>query len=112
MAPPSTSRRNRIQDVHSTRSYHSANCDTDHSLIISNVIIKPKRLHHSKPKGLSKINIAHTGDAERTQRFISLISDICPAGPDESAETRWHHLSSTIDESATQACGMKPRKKY
>ncbi|PIK57596.1 hypothetical protein BSL78_05504 [Apostichopus japonicus] len=104
-------RRNRIQDVNSTRSYHSADCDTDHSLVISKVILKPKRLHHSKPKGLSKINIAHTGDAERTQEFISLVSDIRPADPEESAESRWHHLSSTIHKSAIQAYGIK-KKEY
>ncbi|KAJ8044654.1 RNA-directed DNA polymerase from mobile element jockey [Holothuria leucospilota] len=103
-------RRNRIQDVNSTRSYHSADCDTDHSLTISRVLLKPKRSHHSKPKRLSKINITHTGDAVRTQEYISLISDICPAGPDESAETRWYHLSSTIHKFAIQAYGMKTRK--
>ena len=103
-------RRNRIQDVHSTRSYHSADCDTDHTLIISKVILKPMRLHHSKPKGPSRINVAHTGVAEKTHEFISLISDICPASQDDSAETRWRHLSSSIHKCAIQAYGKKTRK--
>uniref|UniRef100_A0A0B7BPR8 Endonuclease/exonuclease/phosphatase domain-containing protein n=1 Tax=Arion vulgaris TaxID=1028688 RepID=A0A0B7BPR8_9EUPU len=44
-------RRNAINSVLSTRSYHSADCDTDHSLICGKVRLKIKTLHHSKRKG-------------------------------------------------------------
>lgn len=81
-------RRSSIQDVNPIRSYHTVDYDTDYSLITSKVILKLKRLHHSKSKGLSKIDIAYTGNAERTKGFISLTSDIRPAGPEESAETK------------------------
>lgn len=33
-----------------TRSYHSADCDTDNSLMASKVRFMPKKLHHSKKK--------------------------------------------------------------
>ncbi|XP_068680344.1 craniofacial development protein 2-like [Montipora foliosa] len=42
-------RRDSINSVCKTRAYHSADCDTDHSLIASKVKLKPKKLHHTKP---------------------------------------------------------------
>ncbi|XP_014780240.1 craniofacial development protein 2-like [Octopus bimaculoides] len=44
-------RRSFLNSVQLTRSYHSADCDTDHSLIRSRVRILPKKVHHSKKMG-------------------------------------------------------------
>lgn len=37
-----------INCVLSTRSYHSADCDTDYSLVGSKVRLQPKSIHYSK----------------------------------------------------------------
>ena len=44
-------RRDSINSVCSTRAFHSADCDTDHSLIAAKVKLKPRKIHHSKKKG-------------------------------------------------------------
>ena len=49
-------RRCHLQNVLITRSYHSADCDTDHSLVISKLRLCPKKLHQSKPPGKPRIN--------------------------------------------------------
>ena len=49
-------RRSNIQLVQITRTYHSADCDTDHSLVCCKIRLQPKKLHHSKQKGKLRIN--------------------------------------------------------
>ena len=44
-------RRADFSSVLHTRSYHSADCDTDHSLVASKVRLKPRKIHHGKIKG-------------------------------------------------------------
>ena len=47
-------KRELLNSVRITRSYHSVDCDTDHSFVLSKIILSPKRLHHAKPKGLQR----------------------------------------------------------
>ncbi len=49
-------RRAELDRVLLNRSYHSADCDTDHFLVASKVRITSKKHHHAKKKGLSRIN--------------------------------------------------------
>ena len=49
-----------LNSVLITRAYHSADCDSDHSFIISKVRLKPKQLHLSKQKSRPHINTVHT----------------------------------------------------
>ncbi len=53
-------RRPLLNYVLTTRSYHSADSDTDHSLVGSKVRLYPKRLYNSKQKGRPRINTALT----------------------------------------------------
>ncbi|PIK43974.1 complement component 3-2 [Apostichopus japonicus] len=71
-------KRSRIGDVHTTRSYHSADCDTDHALVISKVVLQPKRIHHAKPRGLPKINTACTADTVKTHKFNASMKNFGP----------------------------------
>lgn len=45
------SRRNSLNCVQNTRSYHSADCNTDHMLVAAKVCIQPKKIHSAKQKG-------------------------------------------------------------
>ena len=80
-------RRDSINIICNTRSYHSADCDTDHSLIASKVKIRPKKFYHSKHKGQPRINVRKT------------------AYPDKN-----HVLRNTIYSSALLTYGKKERK--
>ena len=44
-----------IKNVLHTRSYHSADCDTDHSLVCCKIRMQPKKLNHTKTKVISRI---------------------------------------------------------
>uniref|UniRef100_A0A0L8I7E3 Endonuclease/exonuclease/phosphatase domain-containing protein n=1 Tax=Octopus bimaculoides TaxID=37653 RepID=A0A0L8I7E3_OCTBM len=48
---PIVVRRAAIKNVLHTRSYHSADCDTDHSLVCCKIRLQPKRFHSAKKPG-------------------------------------------------------------
>ncbi|XP_076461753.1 uncharacterized protein LOC143294207 [Babylonia areolata] len=85
-------RRPSLNCVLSTHSFHSADCDTDHSLTGSKVRFQPKRTHHSNQKGWPRVNTARTAILDLCDHFANSIEDVlkdCHAG---SAEERWNHL--------------------
>ncbi|GFO31429.1 hypothetical protein PoB_005793400 [Plakobranchus ocellatus] len=51
-------RRPWLNCVLGTRSYHSADCETDHSKVASKVQLQTRRIHRSKQKGRPRINTA------------------------------------------------------
>ena len=62
-------RRADLRSVLHTRSFHSADCDTDHSLVGSKVRMTAKKIHHTKTKGLLHINTCSTKNPARSQHF-------------------------------------------
>ena len=100
-------KRDNLQKVYNTRSYHSADCDTDHAIVISKVVLYPRKIHHAKPKGLPKINTANTKDTERIDSFLSSIRTLPGADISRSAEDRWTFLREKIHTHAIEAFGKK-----
>lgn len=103
-------RRPSLNCVLTTRSFHSADCDTDHSLVGSKVRLQPKRIHHSKQKGRPRINTARTTMPDLCERFADSIEEAlkdCPAG---NAEERWTHIRNAIYNSAMDTFGKRERK--
>ncbi len=93
-------RRPLLNCVLTTRSYHSADCDTDHSLVGSKVRLYPKRIHNSKRKGWPHINTALTSVPEVCTCFASAIEEALKDCPDNSTEERWSHIRDAIYNSA------------
>lgn len=54
-------RRIAIKNVLYTRSYHSQDCDTDHSLVCCKVRLHPKRFHRGKKQGNPRIDVSQMG---------------------------------------------------
>ena len=92
-----------------TKSYHSADCDTDHSLVLSKIILSLKKLHHAKPKGLPKINIAHTNNAERIKHFTSSFESIFRYILSTDATTKWNNHRNATYKAAMEAYGRRVR---
>uniref|UniRef100_H3AUZ3 Endonuclease/exonuclease/phosphatase domain-containing protein n=1 Tax=Latimeria chalumnae TaxID=7897 RepID=H3AUZ3_LATCH len=69
-------KRKDLPSVQKTRTFHSADCDTDHSLIISKVKITAKKLHRAKPRSKPKINTTNTKNQRMCQEFVKAL-DLC-----------------------------------
>ncbi len=104
-------RRPLLNCVLTTRSYHSADCDTDHSLVGSKVRLYPKQIHNSKQKGRPRINTALTSVPEVCTRFVSAIEEALKDCPVNSAEERWSHIRDAIYNSAMTTFGKRVKKK-
>ena len=99
-----------INNVCNTRAYHSADCDTDHSLVASWVKVTPKRLHCAKKKCQPRINTNQTLDPEKNALFIQRLGETLISDPSQSAVDRWNSLRTTIYNTAVSTYGKKERK--
>ena len=98
-------RRDALNNVLNPRSYHSADCDTDHSLICARVRMQPIRLFHSKQKGHIRINISNTTYPMKNQQFIESIRTALSGIESESAEENWNTLRDIIYDTALTTYG-------
>ena len=55
-------RHHSLNSVLITHSYHSADCNTDHSLVHSTIRLQPKKIHHSRKETLPCINTCYSRD--------------------------------------------------
>ena len=93
-----------------TRVYHSADCDTDHSLIASGVKLTPKKLHHSKQKGQPRINTSKTAYQVKHQEYVERFEETLATSQEQSASNRWSSLRITIYSTAVSVNSKKERK--
>ena len=103
-------RRDALNNVLNTRSYHGADCDTDHTLICARVRMQHKRLFHSKQNGHIRINIINTTYPEKNQQFNESIRTALYEIETESAEANWNTLRDIIYDTALTTYGNKQRK--
>ena len=102
--------RSQLSSVRNTRTYHSADCNTDHSLVLSKVVLKPRPFHRSKSKRLPRINTGNTNCPERTEKFLTALRRSINPSSHTSASAKWKHLSQSIFDCAMEAYGKKENK--
>ena len=66
-------RRVDLSSVLHTRSYHSADCDSDHSLVGSKIRLKPRKIHHARSKCRPRINTCATAEPAKAQSFAETL---------------------------------------
>ena len=103
-------RRPSLNCVLVTRSHHSADCDTDPSLVSSKVRLQPKQTHCSKQKIRPRINAARTSILDLYERFVNTIEDALKDCPTNSAEERWTFTCDTIYKCTMDTFGKKEKK--
>ena len=104
-------RRADVGNVLLTRSFHSADCDTDHALVVSKVRLTPKKLHHSKKKCRPRVNTCCTSNSERTHQFTRKLEEALGSeGTIDTIDTKWSHLRDALYDAAIHAYGKKERK--
>ena len=99
-----------LDSVQVTRSYHRADCDTDHSLIASRVRLQPWRIHRSKQKGRPLINTAKISNPNLHDLFADSIEQALQDCPSTSAEERWNHIRDAIHHSAMEIYGKREKQ--
>ena len=100
-------RRTDLASILLTRSYHSADCGTDHALIASRVRATPKKLQHSKKKGRLCITTCCVSNPEKTQQFIKLEENFHRGTPaDDNIDTKWPHLRNAVYTSAIDSSSL------
>ena len=60
-------RRGSINQVQYVRSYHSTDCDSDHSLVVCKLRFCPKEIQRSKKSGNPKIETAQMKQREKAE---------------------------------------------
>ncbi|XP_047495828.1 craniofacial development protein 2-like [Penaeus chinensis] len=102
-------RRKDLASVLLTRTYHSADCDTDHSLVASKVRIAPRKIHHSKKSGRPRVNTCNARNPLKMQGFLNLLNVNLARemSEDDTTDLIWSHLRDSIYSAAISAYGKK-----
>ena len=95
-----------------TRSYQSAGCDTDHSLVACKVTLIPKKIHRAKPLGKPRIDVGKTYLPELVKTFTNKLEEaFCSHHTrQEQAVPRWTQLREDIYSNAKQVFGVRKRR--
>lgn len=79
--------RRSLPNVLSTRSYHSAECDSDHALVCN--------------QKTPRINTAGTSDSKHQRKFLSEVEKALEYPQGQHAISRWNFMGEAIHSSAT-----------
>ena len=88
-----------------THSYHSANCNTDHSLVGSKGHLQSTWIHQSKQKGYQCINTAMASMSDLCECFTDSIDTALNDCHTCKAEDRWNHIHDAISNCAMDTFG-------
>ena len=101
-----------LRNVKNSRTYHSADCNTDHSLVRSKVKLVPKAIHKSKKKGPPKIDTTKTKHKKWKLKFHTNFGKTYKPSDDDSitATNAWNYLKDTIHSCALETFGTKKHK--
>ena len=93
-----------------SQSFHSAYCDTDHSLVCSKVQSHPKKLHRARSPAKARINVAATAIPEKVLAFRELLQTKLENCHALGTEDHWKHVKDVTHDAAMQAFGKKDPK--
>lgn len=94
-------------EVTNTRTHHSADCDTNHSLVFSTTILGPRPYHHqTTPSKKIDMNIAHLSKLkkeyyQKLEEQFSKLPDIPEHGP------CWTDLRATTHSTVLETFGRR-----
>lgn len=101
-------RRRDLKHVLCTRSYQSADCDTDHSLVMSKVKFELKRFYHSKKSSKSCINVLGLRNPSKRrlwgQKMENVVSDA------ENSQQAWDTFRDSMYSVSLEVLGVRKRK--
>ena len=104
-------RRKELNSILSTRSYHSADCDTDHALVCSKVRLQPRKFHHAKRAGPPRIDTVTMNYSSLVDKYVSALKKAVQNLPEDDATARWNSMRDTIFNTALNTFGKKKSSK-
>ena len=106
-------RRTAIKNVLHTRSYHSADCDTDHSLVCCKIRLQPKRFHRGKKHGNPRIDVSKMCQPDLVEQFAERFeSELNTSQTGDTATEKWATLRETMHRTALATFGSKTSKSH
>lgn len=99
-------KRRDLKDFVNSRSYHGADCSSDHALIIGKIKLKTKKIHHRKHSGSIKLNTAKMACSETKREFTKIfeLSTFVNCKPESAPET-WEQLKNIIQSAGKETFG-------
>ena len=86
-----------------TRSYHSADCHTNHFIVCSTL----RKFHYAKQEKKPKIDVNKTQHPDQITNFEALFSSTFIGDYEASSTEQWDNLKTTMYSTALQAFGRK-----
>ena len=105
-------RRSEFPSVKLTRTYHSADCDTDHSMVGCKIKLTPQKVHHSKKEGRPRINTSGTRVPDMIETFARNLKAQLPESPSSNASERWNSFRDAVYTAALKVFGKKKSKSH
>ncbi|CAE1309676.1 unnamed protein product [Acanthosepion pharaonis] len=104
-------RRAAIKNVLHTRTYHSADCDTDHSLVCCKIKLQHKRFHRGKNQGKPRIDVSKMSQPDFVQQFVKRYeNELATSRTGHSATEKWATLWDTMHRTALVTFGRTTGK--
>ena len=106
-------RRATLKNVLHTRSYHSADCNTDHSLVCCKIRLQPKRFHRIKKQGKARIDVSKMSQPNLMSQFAEAFEgEFGAPQPKDSATEKWEIIRDTMHRTALATFGKKTSKTH
>ena len=90
-----------------TRTYHSADCDTDHSLVCCRVKLQPKKFHHNKQEKKPRIDVSKTRHSDYLAEFKTQFSSAFVGDYNLPSTVQWENVKNATLLAALSVFGKR-----
>ena len=103
-----------LNSVLLTRSYHRANCDTDHSMVCTRVCLKPRLLHRSRQVSRTRLDSTKMANPDVRARLADSLDHLLEKDPSQLTaaplEEKWTFIRDSICNTDMSVVGKKGRR--
>ena len=100
-------RRRFFQSFIITRTYHSADCDTDYSLVCCKIKLQPKKFYRTKQPRTAKVDVSKTRHPDKAASFSSSFDSLFKNIYGLPAAELWNNIKTATHSAAISAFGKK-----
>ena len=103
-------RRRFLQSFIITRTYNSADCDTDNSLMCCKVKLQPKKFYRTKQPKTAKVDVSKTRHPDKAVTFFSTFDSLFDNTYGLPAVELWNNIKTATHSAAISAFGKKGKQ--